>query len=251
MAKKRGRRLGLSLARRCMIDFLYFSKKISMNSVSAEKYMDLAPVIEARKQCATRISWYTIFLKAFAEVSAQFPELRQVYLSYPYPHIYEYTRTVGMVAIEREIADETMVMYVKIDSPEKQSLQHLDEMLRDSKKVAPEQSLSFRRFLKFNRLPFLIRRFAWWVGFNFPTFRLHYFGTFGVTGIGKGVRSLSIKSPLGVNFVFDMTQPDHRPLFRMFWDHRIFDGVIVIQIMEELQRILNGSIADELLEGKS
>lgn len=247
MARKiRGRTIKLSFSRRCLIDFLHFSKKVSLNSVSAEKYMDLAPLIAARQVCPVRISWYAIFLKAFSNVSSKFPELRQAYFPWIFPHIYEYKRTAGMVAIEREVFGETMVVYLRVESPEKQSLQDLHEYLKHAKDCDPNQIQSLKDFILVNRMPFLFRRFLWWLGMNVHSFRNRFFGTFGLTGIGLGVRSLSVKSPMASTFVFDMSMTDIKPLVRLFWDHRVFDGVVVINMLQELQRVLNEEIAFEL-----
>lgn len=247
MIKKRGRKLKLSFARKCLIDFLHFSQKMSLNSVSAERYMNLDAVIEARKKSAVKISWYVIFLKAFSHVSSKFPELRQAYFPFFWPHIYEYKRSVGMVAIEREIEGETMVMYLRVDSAEKQKLEDLHGLLKQAKDCDPYQIQSFKDFLLVNRFPLPIRRFLWWLGLNAHTYRNRFFGTFGLTGIGNGVRSLSVKSPMTSTFVFDMSMTDIKPLVRLFWDHRVFDGVVVIHMLEELERYLNQEIANELI----
>lgn len=244
MAKKRGSRIPISFARRCMMDLMHFSREMSFHRVSAEYQLDLSLCQQALDQTEVHISWFAIFIKAFAEVSQEFPELRQILFSFPWKYLYQYQRTVAMLAIEREVDGENMVMYLKIDSPEKQSLQAIHQQIQESKTVPIEENLSFRRFIKFNRFPFLLRRFYWWMGYHLPYFRLHYFGTYGVTGAGRGLRSLSIQSPLGVNFVFDKKTG----LFRFFWDHRLFDGVIVADMLLKLQNTLNGSILAELKE---
>lgn len=243
MAKKRGKRIPISFARRCMMDLMYFSQKISGHRVSAEYQLDLSAFQEHQLQ----ISWFAIFIKAFAQVSAKYPELRQILFSFPWTYLYQYQRTVAMLAIEREVDGENMVMYLKIDSPEKQSLKAIHQQIQESKTMPIEKNLSFRRFIKFNRFPFLLRRIYWWMGYHLPYFRLHYFGTYGVTGAGRGLRSLSIQSPLGVNFAFDK----NTGLFRLFWDHRLFDGVIVATMLKDLQETLNGSILNEIKELRS
>ena len=242
MAKKRGKRINIPFSRRCMIDFMYFSQKTSKNLVSAELNLDLSSVAAARLAANPKVSWFAIFIKAFAEISSIYPQLRQVLFSYPFPYLYQYHRSVAMLAIEREINQENMVMYLKIDSPEKLSLVSIHQMIVASKTIKPEDDLNFRRFLKFNRFPFLLRRLYWWMGINLPIFKMHYFGTFGVTGAGRGLRSLSIKSPVGVNFVFDTNSG----LFRLFWDHRLFDGVIVTKMLYQMQDILDNMILKEL-----
>jgi len=237
MAKKRGRRVPISFARRCMMDLMHFSQKMASYRVSAEYTLDL----KAFQKADLEISWFAIFIKAFAQVSAKYPELRQVLFSFPWTYLYQYQRTVAMLAIEREMDGENMVMYLKIDSPEKQSLTAIHQQIQEAKTIPIEKNLSFRRFIKFNRFPFILRRIYWWMGYHLPYFRLHYFGTYGVTGAGRGLRSLSIQSPLGVNFVFDKKTG----LFRFFWDHRLFDGVIVTAMLKDLQDALNGPILSE------
>lgn len=246
MKKAKGKKLKLSFSRRCMVDFLHFSQKVSSHSVSAERFMELSSVISARQNCPIKISWYSIFMKAFAKVSKDFPELRQVFLPFVFPKIYQFTNTSGSIAIEREYNNEAMVIYLKLDSPELMPLQELDRRIKNAKDCPIQSEPSFRRFLKINKFPFLIRRILWWFGLNIASSRRNYFGTFGLTGIGKGVRSLSLKSPLSVNLVFDMTQPTHKPLVRLFWDHRVFDGVVVINILEKLESYLNQDLAVEI-----
>jgi hypothetical protein len=185
-------------------------------------------------------------MKAFAKVSQDYPELRQAYLPFFIPKIYEYFKTSGSIAIERELNNETVVLYLKIDSPESMDLKELDLRIKNAKDCPINSEASFKRFIKINKFPLLIRRLLWWFGLNIASSRRNYFGTFGLTGIGRGVRSLSIKSPLSVNFIFDMSQSEQKPLVRLFWDHRIFDGVIVIHILEKLQHYMNNDLVFEI-----
>lgn len=247
MKKNRGKKIKLSLARRSVIDLMHFSQKMSLNSVSAERYLKLEPLIEARKVCPHKISWYALFFKAFAKVSEEMPELRQSYFPLMFPNIYQYNETAGSIAMEREIDGETFVVYLHISHPQHHSLLEIDNRIKQAKDCPPHEIPSFRRFLKINRFPFLIRRFLWWVGLNVYSYRFRYFGTFALTGIGRGVRSLSVKSPMSVTFVFDMSMTDILPLVRLFWDHRVFDGVIVIRILERLQYILNHDLVEEMV----
>jgi len=242
--RHRGKILNISLARRSIIDFMHFSQKTAANAVSAEMQLNLDEVTAARQQSKFKVSWYAIFLKALAQVSAEFPELRRSYFRFPWPYFFEYKVTSGMLAIEREIHGEPMVVYLKIDNPQHLSVAQIDELIWQGKSQDPSQIPSIRRFLTINRLPFLLRRMLWMLGFNLPNYRFHYLGTFGLTGIGKGVRSLAVKSPLPVNFIFDTLSS--RPLIRIFWDHRVFDGLIVIQMLKHLERCLNQDIAQEL-----
>ena len=51
-------------------------------SVPSERRMRLAELITDRRLRPNRISWCAIFLKAYAIVSAERPELRRTYMPY-------------------------------------------------------------------------------------------------------------------------------------------------------------------------
>jgi hypothetical protein len=40
--------------------------------------------------------------------------------------------------------------------------------------------------------------------------------------------------------------PDGDVNVRMYWDHRVMDGAVVARALAQLERTLNGEIADEL-----
>ena len=81
----RGRRIPLSRARRLAIDYLHFAAAIP--TVPVQRRVHLTPVIEARAALADRPSWTAVFVKAFAVVSAEVPELRRAYIKLPWPHL--------------------------------------------------------------------------------------------------------------------------------------------------------------------
>ena len=70
----RGRRIALSPPRRFMTDLLHFSQKLP--SVPMQRRMRLADVAEARGKWPQRVSWCSIFLKAYSIVASRTPELR-------------------------------------------------------------------------------------------------------------------------------------------------------------------------------
>ena len=243
--QKYGVSLKLSLSRKAITDFMYFSKKVATNSVSAENSFQLEPLFHAKKTCGKNYSWYTIFIKAFGILSQEYVELRQSYFPYFLPHIFQYHRASAMLAIERKIDGEQMVVFLKIDDPARLELHEIEHLIKQAQRKPPHEIKSIHRFVKMMRLPLLLRRMAWFFGLNVHGYKWRYFGTFGVTGIGRGVRSLNVKTPLPVTFIFDMSD-EFAPLFRLYWDHRIFDGVIVSKMIQRLEKILNEEIAQEL-----
>src|SRR5262245_6292962 len=83
-----GRSIKLSLPRRFVGDILHFAKKIP--SVPMQRRMQLADVIAARAAAPQRVSWCAIFMKAYAIVAAERPELRRAYISFPWARLYEH-----------------------------------------------------------------------------------------------------------------------------------------------------------------
>ena len=59
-----------------------------------------------RERAARRISWTTLFLKAYAMVSADCRPLRQAWAGWPWGHLIEMPHPVGMVAINRGLVSD-------------------------------------------------------------------------------------------------------------------------------------------------
>jgi hypothetical protein len=240
------KKIRLSSARRFMNDLMHFSKKIPL--VSIERTMQLSTLIEARQRLSLRPSWFIIFTKAFAQVTAQCPTLRRAYLLFPHPHLYEVNQTSVMFPIEREVENEPMVLFTRINQPEAMSLPALDKLIKNNKKKPVFKVNSFRRILRLNRLPFPFRRLIWWLGLNVGSFRNKYFGCFGITGMPNlGASSVHVLSPMSSNITFGVFQPDGQVIVKLFWDHRVFDGVMAAKALEALERVLQQEILDELI----
>src|SRR5260370_13544989 len=109
MPRPAGRNIAISPFRRLVIDLMHFSQKVP--SVTVDRRMNLAKLVAARQACLTRPTWYTLFTKAYAIVSARTPELRRSYLHYPWPHFYEHPRNVATLNLERMHRSETVVIH--------------------------------------------------------------------------------------------------------------------------------------------
>src|SRR5262245_48844794 len=99
-----GRTLSLSLPRRLVCDLVEFAHRVP--SVPVQRVMNVAAVERMRLPLASRPSWCTIFTKAYAQVSAEFPEFRRAYLSFPWARLYEHTDSIASVAVERTYQGE-------------------------------------------------------------------------------------------------------------------------------------------------
>src|SRR5438876_9064057 len=103
----RGHAIGLPPTRRVQNDFLFFANRTPI--VSMQRRMALAALVETRRSCRHRPPWTALFLKGYALLAQEFPELRRVHISLPWPHLYEYPSSVGMVAFERKSGGEVEV----------------------------------------------------------------------------------------------------------------------------------------------
>jgi hypothetical protein len=61
--------------------------------------MRLPEVVLARAALLTRPSWYAIFAKAYAIVSARRPELRRSYMALPWARLSEHARNFATTAM--------------------------------------------------------------------------------------------------------------------------------------------------------
>ncbi|HEX4073261.1 MAG TPA: hypothetical protein VHX68_18925, partial [Planctomycetaceae bacterium] len=96
---ERPRRMRVPRSRRLTIDLLHYRAKVP--TCAHDRVCDFRPVAEARERSAVRISWSMIFIKAFGMVAARYPALRQMYVPFPWPHIYQHPTSVAMVATHR------------------------------------------------------------------------------------------------------------------------------------------------------
>jgi hypothetical protein len=119
-----------------------------------------------------------VFIKGFALTAQEFPELRRVYLKYPWPHLYEYGNSVAALTVERSINGESAVPITCIKRPAELSIAHIDRRIRRAR-IAPINSVKdFRRLPILARLPLACRRLVMWLGLNIGRQRANHFGTF-------------------------------------------------------------------------
>jgi hypothetical protein len=241
----RGRWISLSLPRRLVSDLLSFAAKMPILPV--QRQMQLGPLKMARAVRSARPSWVALFLKAFALTAQEFPELRRVYLKFPWPHLYEYHDSVAMLTVERSMEGEPAVLLMRLRTPARMSLTQIDEAIRNAQTAPIESIKEFRRELLLACLPLVLRRTLLWLALNVPRQRPHYFGTFCFTDLSPlGTESLRPLYPATVTLYYGQIAEDGTVVVRAAYDHRVLDGATMARALTRLEQLLNGEVAAEL-----
>jgi hypothetical protein len=243
----------LSLPRKWVGDLLHFARRIP--SVPVEFTMDLGSLAALRKRPGCEASWPVLFLKAYALVCREIPELRQSYLSWPYRRLWQHAASTASVAISRMFGDERAVFFVKIREPESRSLRELDQVIRHHREAPWDTIGSFRRAVRTTRYPLPIRRAVWSLGLDWSgRWKERYFGTFGLSVYSStGADSPHPLAPLTTLLNYGPISPRGSVKARIVYDHRVMDGLLVAGALRRLNEHLQTTIADELqnLAGRS
>ncbi|MBX4859654.1 hypothetical protein G9X64_25365 [Rhizobium sophorae] len=241
----RGRTIKLSASRRLVGDLMRFS--IGVPRVTVQRQMNLRPLLDARDGTDARPSWTVLFLKGYALLSQEIPELRRAYIKFPRPQLYEYPASVASIAHEREHEGERVVLLSIIKGPEQRSISQLETLIRAARSLPVLEIKEFRRSLKLARAPAPVRWLLMWLGLNIGRKRAHYFGTFQLSVYsGLGAESLNPLTPLTTLLNYGPIDEDGSVAVRIHYDHRVMDGANVARALERFERILNCEIADEV-----
>jgi hypothetical protein len=216
--------------------------------VPVQRIMNLSAVVDARRIADPRPSWCAIFTKAYGIVAAARPELRRAFLTFPTAHLYEHPFNVASIAMERLLGAEEAVFFAHVRSPEERTLIDLDAQLRHHKEQPIESIGAFRRVRVVSRLPWPLRRLAWWIGLNVSgRKRAQYLGTFAVSVYsGLGAASLHPLSPVTSTLNYGPIASNGSVDVRITYDHRVFDGATVARALGDLEHVLNCEILAEL-----
>jgi hypothetical protein len=211
--------------------------------------MRIPDVVAARQMVAPAPSWAAIMTKAFAVAAREHPQMRQVFLEFPWGHIGQYEYQVGAVVISRRVGDEDMLFFGLLKNPENQSLRDLDAALRHYQQTPLEKVGGFRAALRSARLPRLLSRALWWMALHvFPQERVRHLGTFTVSTLCPyGAKALvvpTVGSPL-VHYGA-INEQGEMPV-NLIIDHRLMDGAIAGFTLMEMEQILHHEIRQELL----
>jgi hypothetical protein len=241
----RGRALKLSAPRRLVGDLMRFS--IAIPRVTVQRRMNLSPLVRARMERQPRLSWTAIFLKGYALLAREVPELRRAYVKLPRPQLYEYPVSVASIAYEREYEGERVVLLNRIKCPERFSVAELEASIHETRSLPILEIKDFRRALRVARAPAPIRWLLMWLGLNIARQRANFFGTFQLSVYsGLGAESFNPLTPLTTLLNYGPIDEAGWVNVRILYDHRVMDGANVARALERFETILNEVVADEV-----
>lgn len=241
----RGRAIKLSAARRLVGDLMRFS--IRVPRVTVQRRMNLGPLQQARMAQTDRSSWTVLFLKGYALLARETPELRRAYVKLPRPHLFEYPASIASLAHEREHEGERVVLLSTIKGPEYRAIPELEASMRAARTRPVLEVNEFRRALKMARAPAPVRWLLMWLGLNLARQRARFFGTFQLSVYsGLGAESLNPLTPLTTLLNYGPIGEDGSVTVRIHYDHRVMDGANVARALVRFEEILNGVVADEV-----
>jgi hypothetical protein len=241
----RGHRIKLSIQRRMVIDLLYFAR--AAPTVPVQKDMSVGELVAARAACRNRPRWTAIFVKAFALVAEEIPELRRAYVKIPRPHLYEYPTSKATIMIERDYHGEPALCPISVKDPANQPLRAIGELLEHASTVPLENLREFQRWKRLTRVPRPFRRLLWWIGLNIGRQRGNFFGTFGVSVYSAfNAESLHPLSPLTTLLNYGVIGRNGRVAARIMYDHRVMDGATIARALRRMEEILNSVILEEV-----
>ena len=246
MSEPRGRTIPLSRTRRFILDLVYFASKVP--SVPVSRTMDVGPLLAARSNHPSRPSWALLFMKAYARVASDHPELRRALLTFPTTRLYEHSINICALAIERSHEGEDGIFVGLFRAPERQTLNELQASLRFYKDTPVEQVGFFRQVLRIGSLPTPLRRFLWWSTLAVSGVkRAKRFGTFGLSTYGAlGAEQVHPISPLSTTLTFGPIDTEGRVCVKLIYDHRVVDGAYIARRLADIERVLQTEILEEL-----
>jgi hypothetical protein len=243
---RKGVRVPLSPARKMVGELLRHAKKVP--SLPLKRPLNVAQLAAARTGCDPRPSWVGMFLKAYALVAQDRPELRRAYIPFPRPHLYEHACSECAVLVERDWAGEKAVLAAKIRSPAEQPLTMIDAHLRRFATAPFDEVSDLRQLTRLARLPAFARRFVFWNTLNLNGYkRAKRFGTFMVSTLGNlGVEQGHPLTPLTTYLSFGPIAKSGEVVAMIVYDHRVLDGRTVATALADLELALNGPILHEV-----
>lgn len=245
----RGRKIAVSPARAMVLELLHHARAVP--SLPLAKTIDVGSLLEARRDSG--VSWSALFMKAYALVASETPELRRAFVPYPTRHYYEHPESTAAVLVERQWEGENVVLGGRLRAPDRMPLHEIDAILRGFQQKPVWDVNYFRQTLRIGALPGFVRRFIFWHSLYLSgAWRAKRFGTFMISSLGNlGVEQCHPLTFLTTYVTYGPISAEGRVTVKIIYDHRVLDGRTVARALVSLEEMLQGPIASELKEMKT
>jgi hypothetical protein len=239
-----GRFYQLTPARTLVLDIAHFARKVPAFPV--ERWFDLSEVADARAAAYKRISWVTLFVKAYGLAGRQLPQLRTHYLGFPFPHFYQAPSSVISVSINRFWEGRDRLFWGRFAQPENQRLVDLQQQLDNYCQGDVEEV--FKRQMLAARLPRPLRRLGWWWRLNLqPRKRPRRLGTGSISVLAaQGAYNRLHPCILTSSLAYGPLEAEGRMWITLQCDHRVIDGVAAAEALHAMESALRGELLAEL-----
>ncbi len=239
-----GHRFHVPPSRRLTSDLLTFSRQVPL--CGHDRVMDLSDLAAVRAAAVPRISWVSVFLRAFGLVARDMPELRQTWYRWPWAHLYQHPVSIASVTVHRRWRHADWLFWGQIHQPENSTLPDIQKQVELFRDGPPGRV--FRRQIQLARLPVGLRRLIWWWNVHVATAgRARRLGTcFLSTLAGRGAE---IQVPPSIHtgcLTFGPLDDRGRCRVTLAYDHRVMDGVCAATALARLEATLCRTIRDEL-----
>lgn len=228
-----------------ILDLVRYASKVP--SFPVERRVDMGSLARARSNCGRRVSWTAVFIRAYGLASRAMPDLRQIYVPWPWPRLYQSQTCVIAVAVNRKLPHGDRLFFGRVHSPDHLSLSQIQAEL-DNFQVG-EIAKVFRTQYRAAKMPGFIRRFGWWwrMDVDYKN-RPRRSGTGSISALaGQGVTNRLHPCITTSSFSFGPLEADERSLVTLQCDHRVMDGITAARALNSLCDYLSGQVLEELL----
>jgi hypothetical protein len=227
-------------------DIARVSQRIPLFPV--ERTMSLASVAAARDTATERVGWATIFLKAYALVAREMPELR-TWLARRgglLPQLVTAPYSVGTLAINRHESGHERLFFIRITHPETRTLAELQQVIHDH--AARPIAELFKRQAELELVPGPLRRaILWWNMQSASPKRATRLGTFSLSTLaGLGATNRMHPTLCATSLSYAPLEADGRCVVTLICDHRVLDGATAARALQWLEQALTSDIVAEL-----
>lgn len=218
----------------------------SVPSFPVEREFELQELADVRANSSTRISWVALFTKAYGLASRQTPELRRLYVGFPWPRFHQSPYSVVSIAVNRQQGETERLFFGRIYWPEDKSLLDIQSELDCFKQE--DVNRVFRQQVLSSRMPSMLRRVGWWCRQNFSLEkRARRTGTGGLSTLaGAGVLNRLHPCMLTSSLSYGPIEETGRMWVTLQCDHRLIDGAAAARAINVMHDLLHGVVCDEL-----